>query len=431
MRIVRARCIPYRLPLKRPWVAAAATLRERQGMLVAVETDAGLVGHGDCAPLPSSGAAGHAHVFAALQAAVAALPGQEIAAVSLPATAPPELRWALETALVDILARRQGVSMARYLGGPVQEAWPKGRPEARRYAPEAQSAPVGKSTLPVTDERSEHEVSPPAKGEGGVSWSTAPRRRSRPAVQSRPWAGLGEVGQKVGAGETVVRVPVNVAIGALNADCIERAAAAREQGYAFAKIKVGVGAPDAELARLRELHAAAPGLRLRLDANRAWKDADALRFLTGIAELPIDAVEEPLAAPTVARLAALQRALPFAVAVDESLPVLGAEALFAAGAVRRLVLKPARLGGIAATCALVVRARAAGVETVLTSVVDSAVGVTAAAHLAAALAPGIAHGLATLDWLAADVAAGPPLADGALSLAAAPGLGLRLHDEFA
>jgi len=407
MRIVRARCIPYRLPLKRPWVAAAATLRERQGMLVAVETDAGLVGHGDCAPLPSSGAAGHAHVFAALQAAVAALPGQEIAAVSLPATAPPELRWALETALVDILARRQGVSMARYLGGPVQEAWPKGRPEARRYAPEAQSVPVGKSTLPVTDERSEHEVSPPAK------------------------EGLGEVGQKVGAGETVVRVPVNVALGALNADCIERAAAAREQGYAFAKIKVGVGAPDAELARLRELHAAAPGLRLRLDANRAWKDADALRFLTSAADLPIDAVEEPLAAPTVARLAALQRALPFAVAVDESLPVLGAEALFAAGAVRRLVLKPARVGGIAATCALVVRARAAGVETVLTSVVDSAVGVTAAAHLAAALAPGIAHGLATLDWLAADVAAGPPLADGALSLAAAPGLGLRLHDEFA
>jgi o-succinylbenzoate synthase len=357
MRIVRARCIPYRLPLKRPWVAAAATLRERQGMLVAVETDAGLVGHGDCAPLPSSGAAGHARVFAALRAVAESLPGQDIAAVALPATAPPELRWALETALVDILAQRQGVSMAGYLG-----------------------------------------------------------------LQPR---------QKLGAGGTVDCVSVNAAIGALNADCIERVATAREQGYRFAKIKVGVGAPDAELARLRELHAAAPGLRLRLDANRAWRDADALRFLTGIADLPIDAVEEPLAAPTVERLAALQRALPFAVAVDESLAELGAEALFAAGAVRRLVLKPARVGGIAATCALVVRARAAGVETVLTSVVDSAVGVTAAAHLAAALAPGIAHGLATLDWLAADVAAGPPLVGGALTLAAAPGLGLRLHDEFA
>jgi o-succinylbenzoate synthase len=357
MRIVRARCIPYRLPLKRPWVAAAATLRERQGMLIAVETDAGLVGHGDCAPLPSSGAEGHARVFVALRAVAESLPGQEVAAVALPASAPPELRWALETALVDILAQRQGVSMAGYLG-----------------------------------------------------------------LQPR---------QKLGAGGTVDSVPVNAALGALNDGCLARAATAREQGYTFAKIKVGVGAPDAELARLRELHAAAPGLRLRLDANRAWDDADALRFLTGIADLPIDAVEEPLAAPTVARLAALQRTLPFAVAVDESLAELGAEALFAADAVRRLVLKPARVGGIAATCALVVRARAAGVETVLTSVVDSAVGVTAAAHLAAALAPDIAHGLATLDWLAADVAAGPPLVGGALSLAAAPGLGLRLHDEFA
>jgi o-succinylbenzoate synthase len=349
MRIARARLVPYRLPLKRPWVAAAATLRERQGMLVMVETDEGLVGHGDCAPLPSSGPDGHARVFAALQAAVAALPGQAVAAVALPAAAPPELRWALETALVDILAQRQGVSMARFLG----------------------------------------------------------------------------------ADGTVARVPVNAALGALDDECLARAESAQARGHVCAKIKVGVGAPDEELARLRELHAAAPGLRLRLDANRAWNDADALRFLTGAADLSIEAVEEPLAAPTVARLAALQRALPFAVAVDESLSALGAEALLAAGAARRLVLKPARLGGIAATCALVVRARAAGVETVLTSVVDSAVGVTAAAHLAAALAPGIAHGLATLDWLAADVAAAPPLVGGALSFAAAPGLGLRLHDEFA
>jgi hypothetical protein len=45
-----------------------------------------------------------------------------------------------------------------------------------------------------TFERSEPQVSPPAKGEGGVSRSIASRRRSRPAVQSRPWGGLGVVG---------------------------------------------------------------------------------------------------------------------------------------------------------------------------------------------------------------------------------------------
>jgi L-alanine-DL-glutamate epimerase-like enolase superfamily enzyme len=61
---------------------------------------------------------------------------------------------------------------------------------------------------------------------------------------------------------------------------------------------------------------------------------------------------------------------------------------------------------------------------VLTSVVESAVGVTAAAHLAVALVPDIAHGLATLDWLTADVAVGPVLRHGRLLLHDGPGLGL-------
>jgi hypothetical protein len=33
---------------------------------------------------------------------------------------------------------------------------------------------------------------PPRGGEGGVSRSTAPRRRSRPAMQRGPWEGSGE-----------------------------------------------------------------------------------------------------------------------------------------------------------------------------------------------------------------------------------------------
>lgn len=395
MRIAAARLVPYRLPLKRPWVAAATVLHERQGCLLVVESADGCSGRGDCAPLPSSGPAGHARVFAALAALVETLPGQDDASVAVDAAAPPELRWALETALADIAAQRADLPLALYLSGSAGDL------------PKAQTARHAGATPPRLDARSAHVIPPPVR-EG-------PR----------------EGGQNLGAGDTALRVPVNAALGALSDDCLVRATTALAQGYAFGKLKLGVGPVEDELARLRELHAAAPGLRLRLDANRAWSDADARRFLAAIVDLPIDAAEEPLAQPTAASLAALQRELPFAIAVDESLPSLGAEALFAAGAMRRLVLKPARIGGIAATRALVARARDAGVDTVLTSVVDSAVGVTAAAHLAAAISPGLAHGLATLDWLAADVAEPPPLRDGALWLADAPGLGLRLHDAFA
>ena len=61
-------------------------------------------------------------------------------------------------------------------------------------------------------------------------------------------------------------------------------------------------------------------------------------------------------------------------------------------------------------------------EVVITSVVDSAIGVAAAAQLAAAIDPSRAHGLATGSWLARDVA--PPLVvrEGMLVLPDAPGL---------
>lgn len=315
----RLRLHPYCLPLNRPWIAAAATLCERRGWLVEAAGEDGVAGWGDCAPLPSGDGAEEAQV-----------------------------RWAVETALVDLEARRRGVPLARLLGADT------------------------------------------------------------------------------------LAVPVNAALGPLDDDCAGRAVAAVSQGFAVAKVKVGLLGVDEELARLRAVAEAADGrLRLRLDANRAWSEADARRFLTAVADLPgvrMDGVEEPLAAPTLDALARLQAALPFALAVDESLPALGAGALLASRAVRRLVLKPARVGGVLRTLVLARLAQAAGMEVVLTSVVDSAVGVAAAAHLAAAIsrdvAPDTAHGLATGGWLAEDVAPALPIVGGRLILPDAPGLGI-------
>lgn len=350
MSIVRTQIVPYCLPLHRPWVAAAATLTARRGALLCLTTADGCTGWGDCAPLPSSGAAGHEQVFAAL--AECARRSVSADFFALDTAAPPEVRWALETAWLDIAAQRRGVPLARLL--------------------------VPDCTL---------------------------------------------------------QVAVNAALGPLDASCAGCAAVALAQGYAIGKIKVGIAGVDVELARLRALVDATAGrLRLRLDANRAWPDAVAQRFLAAIADLPIDAVEEPLAAPTLATLAALQAGLPYAIAVDESLPQLGADALVAARAVRRFVLKPARIGGFAATQAIARQAAAAGIEVVLTSVIDSAVGVRATAHLAAAVAqglkPGLAHGLGTGAWLAADVAAAPLIVAGDMILPEVPGLGCALLPAF-
>lgn len=321
---------PYRLPLKRPWVAAAAILTERRGWLLEVIDENGIVGWGDCAPLPSAGTAHQARCRAALERLAAT------GAVRL--EDPPEVRWAHETAVCDVEAQRRKLPLARMLGA---------------------------STL---------------------------------------------------------EVPVNAALGALDDPCAERARAAAAQGYRIGKIKVGIAPIDVELTRLRQV-AAASELRLRLDANRAWPEADARRFLDAIVDLPIDGIEEPLADPTCAGLARLQARLPFPIAADESLPRLGLDALIDARAVRRLVIKPARIGGVSPTLTLAQGARDAGIEVVLTSVVDSAIGVAAAAHLAVAIAPHLAHGLATGDWLAEDVAPPLPIVAGRLQLPDAPGIG--------
>lgn len=225
-------------------------------------------------------------------------------------------------------------------------------------------------------------------------------------------------------------VPVNAAAGALDAGCAARVAQARAQGFEVVKIKVGVEDRGDEARRLREL-AAGGGVRFRLDANRAWSDEDARGFLDAVADLPIDGVEEPLARPTLENLRHLQDRYAFALAVDESLFELDPEKLFAARATRRLVLKPARIGGFGATLRLAEQAAAAGMEVVITSVVDSAVGVAAAAQLAAVIDPARAHGLATSSWLARDVATPLALRDGALVLPDSPGLGLAPTGEFA
>jgi o-succinylbenzoate synthase len=328
--MIRATLRPYRLPLVRPWVAAAATLVERRGALLRLTADDGLAGWGDCAPLPSGG--DPEAVLAALAGWCRRPAGSDFQEL------PPEARWAIETAECDIAARRAGLPLWRHLGGAA----------------------------------------------GAVA--------------------------------------VNAALGPLDANCAARATTAIAQGYASGKIKVGLRPVAEEIARLKDLP---PGLLLRLDANRAWNAADAERFLTACAGLPIEAIEEPLAAPTLTGLAALQATAPCALAIDESLPQFGIDAIIAARAARRLVLKPARLGGIAATQDIARRAQAAGIEIVITSVIDSALGVTAAAHLAAALSPHLAHGLATSVWLAEDIAPPPPIAAGQLTLPDAPGLGIR------
>jgi o-succinylbenzoate synthase len=355
---------PYRLPLRRPWHSARQRIDERRGWLVAAD-HGGLCGYGDCAPLPEAGTETPTSALNRLrhwcrrarQAPAQAL--LDALAAQWPSPAP-AADAAVECALLDLAARRAGVTLRRLLA----------------------------------------ELPP-----------------SSPALPIPTGADFGRIGVNAmaGAAATATDAAVDAAVAA---------------GFRVIKLKLGIADRGTELGRVAELLERLPvGTSLRLDANGAWRADEARTAVAALVELDagsgrVESLEEPLRAPDEDVLAALQDAAPFALALDESLARNGSmdpDRL----PVRRLVLKPAAIGGLRATLDLARRAHAAGRETVLTGVVESAAGLWATAQLAAATGSPLAHGLGTAGWLAEDLGEAPAAVDGWIGLPAVAGSGFE------
>jgi o-succinylbenzoate synthase len=226
------------------------------------------------------------------------------------------------------------------------------------------------------------------------------------------------------AGEAAFReqVEVNGVLGSVET-ALARLPEVIAAGYRVAKLKLGTGAWTSERPALMALVAALPpGMRLRLDVNGAWSPEEATAIIPQLNRWPVESVEEPAGGATRAELVRLQRLASFPLALDESL----AGRSLADPPVGRQVLKPMVVGGPAA----LVRRADSDIESVVTTTIDSAVGAWAAAHAAAAVAGRCgsgqcpAHGLATSDWLAEDLAEGPVPQRGRLMLPGVPGLGV-------
>ena len=216
-------------------------------------------------------------------------------------------------------------------------------------------------------------------------------------------------------------VAVNAALGRLDAGTPARVGVAVDQGYRTVKIKLGLCPMAEELSRLeRLLQQWGAQVDLRVDVNGAWSLRYAARALRRCAQWPLEAMEEPSDAACMRVLARWQEGVTFPLAADEGL----ARLRHRPGAVRRWVLKPS-VHGLAGTLRLVRRARTAGVQVVFTSLLESGIGLTAVAQVAAALGTDAAHGLGTAAWLAQDTAPAPVVEDGTLTLSEGPGLGVR------
>lgn len=186
----------------------------------------------------------------------------------------------------------------------------------------------------------------------------------------------------------------------------------------FPAIKVKLGAPgDVEnLKRVRRRYAG----RLQVDANAAWAAADAVRVLREIEPLGIELVEQPVARGDLEGLRWVRERSPIPVFADESCHHLSDIALIA-GRADGINLKIMKTGGIREMLRMIHAARAHGLKILLGSMVESSLGLTAAAQLAP-----LADYL-DLDghWLlAGDPFDGAPGDRGAISLNDRPGLGV-------
>ncbi|MCA1825596.1 MAG: o-succinylbenzoate synthase [Myxococcales bacterium] len=192
----------------------------------------------------------------------------------------------------------------------------------------------------------------------------------------------------------------------------QRAAA---EGYRTLKLKVGLANDYARAAVVRD--AVGPNMKLRVDANGAWRRDEALERLHELAPLDIELCEQP-----TEDLAGLETA-PITIAADELVPRDPDAALDRA---QVIVLKPMLLGGLLPALRLGRRALERGRQIVVTTSLDGAIARAGAAHLAAALRQtDLAAGLSTGRLLAEDLCS-DTLAPrgGSIRIPDAPGLGL-------
>ncbi|MBC8188021.1 MAG: o-succinylbenzoate synthase [Proteobacteria bacterium] len=359
MKICSAQVFPICLRLRKTVSNAQADMTVREGTLLRLATDSDLVGWGEASPYPGFGLESMTVARSALCQAANALvglevgPGEDWAKLVRDATRRSATAHAgAETAMLDILARAEGVPLSEFL---------------------------------------------------------AP-------------------------GSTSVRDSLScnaLVVGQDLQDLADSAQASWSQGFRTFKLKVGIFDLEVELARLACLRGiVGPNASIRLDANQAYEPQTALRALDGFAVHGIEYLEQPLAVDAIESMCGLREKSPILLAADESATTeAGAKRVIERGAADVIVIKPSAVGGPLAALRVASAATRAGLKVVVTSLLDSAIGVTAACETAAAIAEEIdlpACGLATAGLFERDVIETRPVIGGEWILGREPGLGIDL-----
>jgi L-alanine-DL-glutamate epimerase-like enolase superfamily enzyme len=188
--------------------------------------------------------------------------------------------------------------------------------------------------------------------------------------------------------------------------------------YPILKIKLG-SSWDREV--LRIVREEAPLATLRVDANAAWTAKQALGMLQALSDVGVDMLEQPLPPHDLEGLRFVRDRSPIPVVADESC-LVATDIPKLVGVVDGINIKLAKCGSLREALRMIAVARAHGFRVMCGCMIESTLGIAAAAHFSPLLDDADLDGAALLSD---DPFTGPGIPGGQVTLSDAPGLGVQ------
>lgn len=208
-------------------------------------------------------------------------------------------------------------------------------------------------------------------------WRTRDYPMARCALESAVWDAWAQrtgVSLAAAIGGGSVRVRVNAVIGLHDtpASAVAEAMARVDEGYQSLKLKIAPGRDRDVVAAIAD--AVGESIGLGVDANGAY-GSDDVDFLASLSDVGVSLIEQPFAPDDLSASAQLVATGAIAVGLDESIVTID-ELQVAAdrGALTAVNIKPARVGGVAAACAMVGLAKSLSLDVWVGGMLESGIG---------------------------------------------------------
>jgi L-alanine-DL-glutamate epimerase-like enolase superfamily enzyme len=203
-------------------------------------------------------------------------------------------------------------------------------------------------------------------------------------------------------------------------------------GYKTLKVKVGLD-PDEDVSRIQAIREAIGyDIKLRIDANQGWTVPQAIYALKKMEKFRIQLVEQPVVAWDTAGLKTVRSESPIPIMADEAI-FLPSDAikLIKAEACDFFNIKLMKAGGILNSVRIAHIADAANMRCMVGCMLESNVGLTAAAHVVASQRNIVYADLdGNTEHVVDPVIGGMTVKAGTITLPETPGLGLDVDPAF-